>query len=243
MKKLLLFIFSSGFFIPIAFSQKALEWMPLWERSVLDSVMNLYYTPQENFVTDTMPISIERGDKEYHLASKDGNFIVLFKISQPFTREDSIRYSNLTDNTKYEGKISWDRINKDQILIAKDIISDNYGKENTEKWKNYVQYLSDTDAKTKFNADTAFYISLPEKRYTSKYNHCKVLIIHKKDRGCLPMFFYYNDDAKEKLTGYISAMESSFRYGDEPPAKNKLENQDVVEMIALPMQEKSPIIE
>ena len=52
------------------------------------------------------------------------------------------------------------------------------------------------------------------------------------------MFFYYNNEAKENLSGYIKEIEKSFRYGFESPLKNKLENQDIVEIIVLPMQEK-----
>jgi len=238
---LLLFLF----FVSKAFSQKGLEWMPIWEKSILDSVMNLNYKHNEDFIQVSNPIILNfniKVNRKFHLESKDGNFITLFIISQPFTCEDSTRYSNMTVNSCYEGKISWNRINKEHIFIAKEIVSEYYGKENADNWKDHVQYFSNIEANTKFNADTAFIISLPEKKYCSKYNHCKVLIIHKKDRGCLPMFFYYNDEGEKNLSEYIMAIERSFRYGDEPPAKNKLQNQDVIELISLPVQEKRNII-
>ena len=167
MKKVIIFFFIIFSFYNEIYSQKGLEWMPLWERSILDSVMNIYYYHNDFFIKDTTFLSqgFKMGCHNLHLTSKDGNFKTLFHIGSPFTIEDSINYAGRTINTKYDGVISWDRINKDHIQQAKEIMNQVFGKGYENNWIDYTKYMSDEDAFMKFNADTALYISLPEQKY------------------------------------------------------------------------------
>jgi len=223
-----------------------LERFPYWERSVLDSVMNIHYEHNDNFIIDSTQFSISHKvssiNSRMFIESREKNFAAFFSISQPFTQEDSILYSKHIFNTQFENILDFDRVNKEHIFIAKDIIFTAYGESNVVNWKDYVNFLSDLDSKNKFNADTAFYISLPEIKFYSNYTHCKVLVIHKQGRGCFRIFFLYREDAKEKLFENITAIEQSFRFGNENPAKKKLENPTIVEVLAIPKQQKSQLI-
>jgi hypothetical protein len=97
--------------------------------------------------------------------------------------------------------------------ILKTIDTENIAKE----WKENVYYYTETEAKTKFNADTAITYSfiLPEKEYyRDKYNHCKILLIQKKGRGYLPLYCFYDMEAAKNPDKYMTAIEGIFKYKD-----------------------------
>ena len=234
----IMFLFFQLLFTGGAYSQKGWDWMPLWERSVLDSVMNIYYIHNEKVNFDTVFIDREKKiiDK-INLTSDDGRIMTRFDFSQPFTRDDSIRAVSVSSAHV------WDRVNREHIWKAIEFLNAEHDDVN-DNWKKYVSYLSNSEAKTKFNADTAIYFSLQKNPFSgSKYEKSDVLIIHKKDRGCLAMFFLYNTDSKEKLNDYITAMERSIKYGDESPVKTNIAlPPGIVEVFAFPTQQKNQII-
>jgi hypothetical protein len=218
-------------------AQKGLEWMPTWERSVLDSVMNLHYLNQENYIPDSKTlIRVNKGmiSSNVHIASKDSHFLTLLDIVQPFRLTDSMLIPNVQE---------W--INKEHIFLAKSLIKSIYGEENAKNWGNYVRYLSKEEVEKNFNADTVICISLPpmyEEYYAKPYPYCQVLIIQKEERGCLPMYFLYDEEGKKNLDQHIIAMMSSLRYGEEKPLLRKLINEDVVFFVPNPQQKKQNII-
>ena len=236
MKRIFIVFLFLFLFLTVVFPQKGLEWIPACERSILDSLMNLSYTYNENYIPDSISLSNYElnANQRVNITSKDGHFMVMFDISPPFTQEDSIRYAK-NDNYILDRNLG-------HMSFVKSIVDKHYGKQHVENWQDYVFYLSDVEAKTKFNADTAFYMSLPEKKYYSRYNYCKVLVIQKYNRGSLPMFFLYDDEGKENLEKHIAAMENSFRYGDDLPLKEKLDSECIVRVIASPKQKKNAII-
>jgi len=236
--KIIMCLFSPFLVVSGAFSQKGWDWMPLWERSVLDSVMNIYYTHNKMMVFDTVYYDIEQKIVEtINLTSKDGTFITIFDLSQPFTREDSIRGDRVTST------YDWDRANREHIWKVKELLYYE-DKDIKDRWKDYVCYLSTSEAKNKFHADTAIYFPLQRSPFMgNKFEKCEVLIIHKKDRGCLSMFFHYNADSKENIKELITAMESSIKYGDEVPSKKKIPlPHGIMEIIPFPTQQKQSVI-
>jgi hypothetical protein len=46
----------------------------------------------------------------------------------------------------------------------------------------------------------------------NKYNHCQVMIIQKKRRGCIALYCFYNDKGAKKLSHYIRSLEHVFWY-------------------------------
>ena len=237
----ILFLTFTILFISSVHSQKGLNWMRLWERSILDSTMNISYNNTENIIPDSSSLNLPSQmdvSRRNHLISTDGNFMVFFDIMPPFTRSDSIKFTKMDVHKLH----NWDKVNKEHILKAEAIISKYYGSENRDNWRNHTSYLANDEAKANFNADTAIYISLPRKdNYFDSYNYYSVLIIQKQDRGCLPMHLFYNENGKEKLNEYLSIMGNTFKYEDAPPLKEKIDNNEIM-IVSPPMQKKEKII-
>lgn len=208
--------------------------MPVWERSVLDSTMNLHYLNQENYIPGSRTLRANSiKSSNVYIASKDSHFLTLLDIVQPFRLTDSMLIPNVRE---------W--INKEHIFLVKNLIKSIYGEENARNWKNYVRYLPKEEVEN-FNADTVICISLPpmyEEYYMKPYPYCRVLIIQKEERGCLPMYFLYDEEGKKDLGKHITAMINSFRYGEEKPLLRKLVNEDVLFFVPNPQQKKQDLI-
>ena len=238
-----------GFFIPFLLlfinelnAQKGLEWMHECQRNILDSTMNMYYTHNECYITDSSLFLLPSMNLIYnlHIRSIDGHFLTMFRISSP------------AESRKILG---WEK-NKEHIYQAQDFINEHYNKLHIDNWRDYVRYLSYEEAISKFNAETALYIKLPSLEkdsgyirftkgdgdYEYLYQYCSILIIHKKDRGILPMFFFYDEEGEKNLIDHLVSMENSFRYGEEPPAKEALDNECPTMVVVGKMKEKNPII-
>ena len=74
-------------------------------------------------------------------------------------------------------------------------------------------YKSSKYARKAFNADTV--ITYPLRMWENlenKYNHCQVMIIQKKRRGCIALYCFYNDKGAKKLSHYIRSLEHVFWY-------------------------------
>ncbi|GAA4309914.1 hypothetical protein [Compostibacter hankyongensis] len=76
-----------------------------------------------------------------------------------------------------------------------------------------VIYYPPAYVKKKFNADDAgeYLLNCPY-LYRKKYAHCQVVFLHKKKRGDLQLFYYYTDDAKEKIEKCIHKTAGMIRY-------------------------------
>jgi hypothetical protein len=248
MNKVLFCSIFAGLSINLLFSQEDSEMMPANKRNILDSVMNLHYIHPKGYILDT--IYNEWKDNIYsdkircvigslietRLMSEDGHFLTFLYINEPFVREDSINI---------KGNEFSDRINKEHIYKAKNIVRDFYGEKKVAKWKKHVHYYSSQDAEYQFNADTVIFISLPEMKkeyYINPYPYCSVLIIQKNDRGYLPMFCFYDETGKKNLEHYLSDLKGAFRYGDEQPLKKELSTHGMVTIRVMPMQKKTKYI-
>lgn len=245
MKRIIIGLCACVLFTGKTFSQNGTEHFPKYPRNILDSVMNLKYISHDGYFMDTVEIQEDLFFdyhlgimKNPHIASEDGNFKVFFDISTPFLQKDSVDLAA----PMYRGSIDADRVDKEHIFSIRFFIHKIYGEEDLNSWKKYARYLSYAEAKEKFNADTAIYITFPMKEnpYVESYPYCLMLVIQKKGRGFFSMFFVYNDEGKKDLDKHIAAIEHSFRYGEESPLKQKLDDYPFTRLLP-PAQKKQMI--
>ena len=215
--------------------------MPLWQRSVLDSTMNLHYINNDNYFTNSKSLnnSMHRGIPDgINISSKNGHLIAILSVIPPLPPK--------ADTVHLGGK------DIQHLRISENLIKFVYGEskilheeKQVIKWKNYVRYLSDTEIKEKINADTAIIVSLPplyEDYYMKPYPYCTVLILQKNERGCLPIYFLYDEEGRKDLKMHITEIASSFRYGEELPLLKELNNKEIVVLYAYPKQKRGSVI-
>jgi hypothetical protein len=188
-----------------------------FDREKLDAMCLEYKCPdgfEEIFIHETfnhkglLALAFNLGGVSGIVNSKDKHFMVFTHIEEILTPDAAKNYSK-------NGFII--REDQEHISVVRRILKCLKGENARNTWKNHVKYYSNKDTKDKFNADTAIICSLilPEHLYYQDiYSYCKVLIIHKKGRGYLPLFCFYDDKAVKNLTGYMTAVESMFRYRD-----------------------------
>lgn len=239
MKKIIFLFVIISLFVANVFSQKGFVQLPYWEKCVFDFVMNLTYTHNLKYKLDSTCFRLENlsDTQSFQLTSEDESFKVFIKVRQPFVQEDSGSLSSGSD-------FNMDRVDKERILEAETIVAKSYGEEKLNSWREYADFFSTDEAIEKFNADTAFYITLPflgSGYFQHSYPYCKVFIIQKRGRGYLPVACIYKDDEKDGLNEYFAEIETLFKYGSEPTLLKKLKG-DMVVVVPLGKQTKSKIV-
>ena len=233
MRKFCLFFISACVCANLLFAQKGLEWVSFWERSILDSTMNLHYTHNEHYIKDASYIHLNQFHPmfplNHRILSSDGHVVAALKFIPPITSTDSER---LVDR------------NNQHLLLSKNWISYFIREEKENDWRNYIRYYSEPVLKKKTNADTINIISLPpmyDKYYVDSYPYCTILILQKENRGCFPIFFMYDEIGKKDIETHITAIASSFRYGEDSPLLEELNNKNIT-TISPPQQKKGNIV-
>jgi len=97
------------------------------------------------------------------------------------------------------------------------IIKRYYGDEIGDSWIDSVTVYSTEEARSKWNADSAFVFNLhlrPEDYYKKDFKHVKILLIQKKGRGYAYITSFYTDKAKEYFDKYWRRIEKTLRYED-----------------------------
>ena len=255
--EILFFILFSWLMITPLFSQTETDWMKHKKRIILDKVMNMEYTHPAGFIGDSTLIGLDRVCTEANLVSQDRSFMVFYRINNPFTKDDSIKFT--PDYPEYDGN-SNHQVDAEHISIIKSFVDISFGK--AADWKDYVHYYPQQYAKNKFNADTVISVTLPleihddfsyakdyyyygtiNRRFHSNYTHGVVLIIQKKGRGFVAMYCFYDENAINNLDAYMAAVEGSLRYrDDEPELKKYFEDEDIVFVCpGIPRQRRSPL--
>jgi len=132
------------------------------------------------------------------IEAKDYSVAILFYIDYIFDKKDSI-------STLFIDKF---KMNLSQLHL-------NLLK-STPDIKN-INYYSDKDAITKFNADTALVFDvdmhgeiLSEKHLFGQYIKCKALLLQKNERGYITMFCFFNED--KDWNKYQKTIEKLFIY-------------------------------
>ncbi|KRT17779.1 hypothetical protein ASU31_00325 [Pedobacter ginsenosidimutans] len=145
------------------------------------------------------------------LISNDRQFLTLISIFKIFSKEDSVFMQKMMPkNNLYN-------TNRQHINQLRRIIKTSLGEEHGKSWKNYVTYYTEASAKTKFNADTAILVPIKlegEDVYDEIYSNLGALVLQKKDRGFIIIYFLYTNKGKRKLPNYLKSIESIFRYYD-----------------------------
>ena len=239
--KLFSFSVFAFLFVGVAHSQTGRNLLPSWEKAVLDSVMNLQYTQPNGYYTNAGYLDWTQGAyfraaeilmSEPRFVSDDGNFFAMFPVRQPIVCNAAESHS--------KKKNDCDDVNKEHINLTKKLVLEFYGKEELDNWKDYALYHSSSEAKSKFNADTALYLLLPilDEPYFKDYPYCSVLMIQKNGRGFLPIFCFFNDDGMNDIDTHSAAIERAFRYGNESPVAERIKQEGIVTIIADPKQKK-----
>ena len=82
-------------------------------------------------------------------------------------------------------------------------------------WRNSVSVFNTTEAREKFNADSAFTFTLhlsPEYYYEKNFKHLKVLLIQRKGRGYACIYSFYTDKAQEHFDKYWRRIEGTLMF-------------------------------
>ena len=218
MRVIHLSILAGLLWLPIAGLGQSEEWMPQYHIDILKSMKLTYKKPDGftevpgtecfKFIPKLKLILTCAGNQ---LHSEDGQFIAFIPIYRILTKQDSIDIKRMFPNGIFEGV---DRRHASQI---RGNIRYSLGDTAAQNWKSYVTYYSSTDARYKFNADTAISFSIklnPGEYYLGKYNHLDALFLQREGKGFINFYCFYTDKAKKHLAKYWNAIEGIFRYED-----------------------------
>lgn len=82
----------------------------------------------------------------------------------------------------------------------------------SNSWRDSIRVISTEEARSKWNADSAFTFTLhlsPECYYEKNFKHLKVLLIQRKGRGYACIYSFYTDKAKENFDEYWRRIEKT----------------------------------
>lgn len=179
--------------------------------------MSIKYHKPKGFTEHRKPecfdIYFKLGDiitcSSYNLTSDDGECIVFLTIYQKMTEQ---RASNI--NKLFPNNIS--NVNNIHLNLQKHIFKTFFLENQFKAKKDYLHYYSDSDARKKFNADSAFYISFPmgdvRDRYQGKYENFYMHTVQKKDNGYISFYLLYTDKAKKRLNKYLRPLLQMYTY-------------------------------
>jgi len=70
--------------------------------------------------------------------------------------------------------------------------------------ENKLEFYADAESKKVFNADNALSFKLRNSNpYKNRYPYCQVILLHKKDRADIWVYYWYNYSSKPKLESTI----------------------------------------
>ena len=218
MGRLFVFLVVFYFTLTACFGQSSLSWMDKYYVNTLKTMKIDYNRPsgfdeisgKECF--DSIPALkdlISCVSNQLH--SNDGQFIAFIPVYHPLTKKDSIDISRMFPDSVFPG------VNRIHEPLAEAGIKLSLGEAAAKNWRRYVNYYPQKDAVSKFNADTALSYSIKldsQEYYKNKFNHLKVLILQKRDRGYINFYCFYTDKAQPNFSKYWKAIEGVFRYRD-----------------------------
>ena len=158
------------------------------------------------------------------LYSKDRQCIAMFSLFPPLTPEDTLyiismkRYSPDDPLRVLDMQHMWST--RADIIFAMGHYHYFLHGRNDIDWRQYLEYYPEEKAKSIFNADTAFQVSLNFKPvneyydYQGKYKYLDTLVIQKKGRGYIMMYIFTTEEGHKKFPEYLEQIEGMFRYED-----------------------------
>ena len=204
----------------ITFSQSP-KWMSEMEVDVLRDWKIIYKKPNKfNQVVGNdcfnnnpkLKSMMKCGGNQLH--SRNGDFIVFNMIGTVFTRD--VDDEPLIVVLPGIGKPPYTLEGQFISYIKNDIVQ-LFGEKAASNWKNHVNYSSNEKTVNKFNSDVVISYSInlePKDYYKGVYNNLWVLVIRKKNRGYVRMYFLYKDISNRKLAKYKTNVESIYKYED-----------------------------
>lgn len=213
------------FILALAFSteaylqnNKCLENIFPSDGKILDK-NQVVYNPSNEFVLETNVNTIlkcirhkdiNRPYTNYfnRFVSKDGDFVVYIHVPPIYCRSDSFYIDSGLLNDKLHVPI-----NTYHLTYIKNDFQENVGTDTATADEMKVQYLPVRYARKAFNADTVLTYSLKMwKKHEDRYNRCRVIMLHKKSRGCIFLYCLYNNKSDMGIMNYITKLEKIFWY-------------------------------
>ena len=223
----LLFLFS---IIHPTFSQTETSWMRYVDRNILQRVMNIEYSHPKGFIGDSASIiclynPLFTSCRNISLISEDKSFIACYSIFNPVSKEDSAKF--------YAGS-KVNVLDMGHVRQVEHIVKQSFGK--NANWKDFVHYFPSDEAKNRFNADTAFSVTIlldkeKTKYYENSYSHCTVLFLQKKGRGYVSIWCVYNEKSINNVDTFISAIEGTLRYREGEPELKRFDGGDEIVIV------------
>jgi len=233
LKRIIFSVLFSLFIVTSTFSQTETSWTGGIDRDILDKVMNIEYSQPAGFVGSGGLTSIFYNDGtlgdnvRINLISEDQSCIVGYRIFNPLTKEDSVKFfpnakGNVVDMGHWQVEYLENRIKR--------------AFKNDTDWKKHVYYYPLHDVTNRFNADTVFSVSFmldknKTKYYDNNYSNCTILIIQKKGRGYVAVYCVYDERAEKKMNSYMAAIEGSIKYREGEPELTRIEGGDAFVII------------
>ena len=206
------------FFLQFQSVAQNYDWMAKFHRTILDT-MKVTLTKPSTFLEQEGVECFKPYPKlesiltcaGNQLISSDGEVLAFLYIYKPFRKADSISMQKMFPDRNF------DVIDKVHANTIRNNIIFSQGEKAASEWKKYVTYYPGSEAKTKFNADTAIKFSIPLKQedfYKSKFQFLRALFIQKRDRGFLGIYVFSTPKAEGKIEDYWTQIETIFRYRD-----------------------------
>ena len=188
-----------------------------------------HYIPGGDRLTCITSKQVRDYNRHYNcILSKDSNFIAYVSVPPIFCGDKDSIYADFSFKTGFMIEV-----NTYHLEIIKGDFFVNTGERVTSLCDLPLTYKSLKYARKAYNADTV--ITYPLRMWENlenKYNHCQVMIIQKKRRGCIALYCFYNDKGARKLSQYIRSLKKVFWYR---------EPKDYIEVIDPPIIEEYEI--
>ena len=144
----------------------------------------------------------------HRLHSEDGQFLSFLSFVYFYEYHRNLYYLSHKRKETVDEQPYWQRLG---------ILTDYYGDDIDDSWRDSITVYSTEEARKKWNADSAFVFNLhlrPEDYYKKDFKHVKILLIQKKGQGYAYITSFYTDKAKEKFDKYWRRIKKTLRYED-----------------------------
>ena len=144
----------------------------------------------------------------HQLHSKNGQFLSFLSFVYFPEYHRKLYYLSHKRKETVDAQPYWQRLG---------ILTDYYGDDIDDSWRDSITVYSAEEARRKWNADSAFTFSLhlrPEDYYKKDFKHVKVLLIQRKGQGYAYITSFYTDKAKENFDKYWRRIEKTLRFED-----------------------------
>lgn len=158
------------------------------------------------------------------LRSEDGHCTVFIPLYPPLTKEDTLYIASMKRYSPDDPLRVVDMQHMWQIragilhALGCDYVYFLQRRDDID-WRQYLEYYPEGKAKSIFNADTAFRVSLNlepgrDYHYKGKYKYLDALVIQKQGRGYIILYSFFTEEGRKRMPSYWKEIEGIFRYED-----------------------------